>query len=131
MTKTDTSIENSAVKSEMDQIKFDATDQRLGRLASAIAVALMGKDRSDYAPNKIAPVQVVVDNVDQLDISDKKASEKTYQSYSGYPGGLKEVSMNKVIEKKGKAEVLRKAVLGMLPKNKLQKPRILNLIINE
>lgn len=114
-----------------EQIKFDATGKRLGRLASDIAVALMGKNRADYTPNKVANIEVVIDNIGQLDISDKKKSEKTYQSYSGYPGGLKEFPMSKVIDKKGYAEVLRKAVLGMLPKNKLQKRRMMNLTINE
>ncbi len=115
---------------EKNQIKLDATGQRLGRLASEIAVILQGKGRADYAPNKVASVEVTVSNLDKLDLPDSKMT-KEYQSFSGYPGGLKISTMKQVVAKKGMEEILRKAVNGMLPKNKLQKLRMKNLIIEE
>jgi len=114
-------------ETQKETIKLDATNKRLGRLASEIAVILMGKERADYAPNKVADVVVEVENVDQLDITEKRLNSKIYESFSGYPGGLKRVPMKRVIEKKGHEEILKQAVKGMLPKNKLQKQRLLNL----
>ena len=109
-------------------IKLDAANKRLGRLASEIAVLLQGKDRADYAPNKVAPVEVVVSNINALEITEAK-KDKIYESYSGYPGGLKRRTLSQVVERKGVEEILRKAVNGMLPKNKLQKLRMQNLTI--
>jgi len=114
---------------EMTTISVDATGQRLGRLASEIAVMLQGKNRADYAPNLSGSTVVMVENISKLEVSDAKKATKEYQNFSGYPGGLKVENMSKVIEKKGMGEILRKAVLGMLPKNKLQKVRMGNLVI--
>lgn len=108
---------------------IDATDKKLGRLASAVAHVLLGKDTTAFAKNTIAPVSVVVENVDALDISDKKMETKIYDRYSGFHGGRKEESLREVIEKKGTAEVLKKAVYNMLPGNRLRNERMKNLII--
>ncbi len=99
---------------------LDATNKKVGRLASEIAVLLMGKNRSDFARNKIPDVTIDVENTSKLSIDPKKMDQKEYVSHSGYPGALKVTSMSKMIEKKGNKEVLRKAILGMLPKNKLR-----------
>lgn len=99
---------------------LDATNKKVGRLASEIAVLLMGKNRSDYAKNKIPDVTVDVENTSKLFIDQNKLEQKKYYTHSGYPGGLKEESMAHVVEKKGTKEVLKKAVMGMLPKNKLR-----------
>lgn len=115
----------------MKEINFDAKDKKLGRLASELAVVLMGKDEPEYAANKVAAVKVLVKNVSLLNITEKKMSEKIYDSYSGYPGGRKEVAMKKLIEKKGYTPVLENAVFGMLPKNKLRALMMKNLIITE
>ena len=104
-------------------------EKKLGRLATKISVILMGKDEPSFEKNIVSKVKVNVENISLLDISKKKMEKKIYQSYSGYPGGLKEKTMKQVVDKKGHGEILRKAVLGMLPKNKLQSERIKNLNI--
>lgn len=108
---------------------IDAQGQRLGRLASEVAVLLMGKQLPDFARNKVAPVSVTVENIDLLDIAPKKKEEKKYDHYTGYPGGRREYNMDKVIADKGHAEVFSKAVYGMLPGNKLRPLMMKNLTI--
>jgi large subunit ribosomal protein L13 len=115
--------------SNIKEIKMNIAGKKLGRVASEIAMTLMGKDMPDYTPNKVANVKVVVGGVDELAFTDKKLSEKEYQRYSGYPGGRKVFNMAHVVESHGAAEVLRKAVYGMLPANKLRKLMMKNLII--
>lgn len=108
---------------------IDATGQRLGRLASSISHILQGKDRTDFAKNTIAPVSVFVENVDNLDITDRKKETKIYDRYSGYHGGRTEETLEELIAKKGVSEALKKAVHNMLPGNRLRKERMKNLII--
>lgn len=110
---------------------LDATGKRMGRLATEIAVILMGKNRSDFSRNKIPELELEVTNASKMSIDTKKKRDKSYVSHSGYPGALKTVSMQQVIESKGEKEVLRKAVLGMLPKNKLRAQMIKNLTITD
>ena len=111
--------------------KIDATNAKLGRVATEVAHVLMGKDDTDFAKNKVIDTVVTVDNANAMDISDKKLNQKQYQRYSGYPGGRKVKLMKQVVEHKGMTEILRKAVNNMLPNNKLRKPRMKNLIVNE
>ena len=115
----------------MKEYNFDAKDKKLGRLATEIAVALMGKDDPSFAKNVVADVKVTVKNASLMDISEKKKSTKVYDSYSGYPGGRKEIVAKKLIEKKGYGELIRNAVWGMLPKNKLRSRMMKNLEISE
>lgn len=110
---------------------IDARGKRVGRLASDIAMKLIGKDAAAYVPNKVADVTVTVSGVSNMDISDSKRNGEVYKRYSGYPSGQKVETMKKLIERKGYAEVLRQAVYGMLPNNKLRKERMKNLEINE
>jgi large subunit ribosomal protein L13 len=110
---------------------IDASGKRLGRVASEVATILMGKDQSDAVKNIVIPVSVKVENVSRLIISEKKRNETEYTFYSGYPGGLRKVSMQKIIDKKGVSEVFRKAVYGMLPSNRLRTKRMKNLTISE
>jgi large subunit ribosomal protein L13 len=110
---------------------FDATDKKLGRFATEIAMALMGKNDPAYLPNAEPKNKAVISNAGKLAIPAKKLKEVKYARYSGYPGGLKMVPMEKVVEKMGYSEVLRKAVYGMLPKNKLRNYMMKNLTINE
>ncbi len=111
------------------EITFDATGKRIGRLATSIAHTLLGKDRTDFARNTVAPVTVSVENVDKMDISDKKARTKIYDHYSGYHGGRKEQTLEEIVAKKGHSEILKMAVYNMLPGNRLRKARMKNLII--
>jgi large subunit ribosomal protein L13 len=110
---------------------IDAKGGKIGRIAAKAAHILTGKNLTSYARNTFPNVSVVIENTSKLDIPEKKLTEKVYKRYSGYPGGLYEKSMGQIIEKKGKGAVLRTAILGMLPKNKLKAQMIKNLIIKE
>jgi len=103
---------------------IDATDRPIGRVATEAAVILLGKNTPHFAKNIVAPVTLTIENADKLKISEKKRSQKEYQRYSGYPGGLKIASLQDLIDKKGYDEVLRKAIYGMLPSNKLRAQRM-------
>jgi large subunit ribosomal protein L13 len=110
---------------------IDATNQKLGRVASRAAALLMNKDSVDFARNKMPESKVVVENASKLSITEKKLLQSTHARYSGYPGGLTKEPLRKVIEKKGYREVLKHAISGMLPKNKLRAKMLLNLTIKE
>lgn len=108
---------------------LDATGKKMGRVAAEAAHVLMGKNVPSFKKNVSAEVTVKVLNVDKLDISQRKAQSKVYTRYTGYPGGLRKETLSDVISKKGEKEALWRAVYGMLPGNKLRKPRMKNLII--
>jgi large subunit ribosomal protein L13 len=108
----------------MKKYTIDAKGRAPGRIATEVAVLLMGKNRTDFARNTIPEVQVEVVSASEMRITEKKKAEKTYSHHSGYPGGLKTHSMKHVIATKGGKEVLRRAIYGMLPKNKLR-PRMM------
>lgn len=110
---------------------FDATGKIPGRLAAELAVLLMGKNRPDFAKNVVTDVEIEVTNANSMSFDAKKLIDKKYASHSGYPGSLKLPSMKQMIDKKGGKEVLRRAVLGMLPKNKLRPRMIKNLKITD
>ena len=110
---------------------IDAQNKKLGRIASQAAVILMGKNRPDFVRNAIPAVKVKITNAGKISITNKKMEDTTYKNYSGYPGGLRERNMKKVISDKGMKEVLRIATKGMLPKNKLRDRMMKNLIITE
>ncbi|SCU88698.1 LANO_0D02828g1_1 [Lachancea nothofagi CBS 11611] len=102
-----------------------AQDKRtLGRLASSIALTLIGKHKPVYHPSQDCGDYVVATNCQQLRVTGHKFDQKTYWSHSQKPGHLKQVTMRKMVENKGHGEILKKAVSGMLPKNKLRKPRL-------
>ncbi len=109
--------------------EIDAQGKKLGRLASQIASILMGKNRTDFARNAIPDIKVKVSNASKIFVSNKKMDSKVYKNYSGYPGGLKERTMKKVVSDKGMKESLRIAIKGMLPKNKLRDRMMKNLTI--
>ncbi len=110
---------------------LDAQNKKLGRIASQAALILMGKNRTDYVRNAIPTVKVKIVNAGKLSMTNKKMEEKVYKNYSGYPGGLRERTMKKAAADKGFREVLRIAVKGMLPTNKLRPRMMKNLIITE
>lgn len=107
---------------------IDATGKPLGRLAGEVALILRGKNKANYLPNKPGEDKVMIQNISQIKITGKKMKDKVYSWHSGHPGGFKQATMTEVIEKKGFQEIFRRAVLGMLPKNKLRKIMIKNLI---
>jgi large subunit ribosomal protein L13 len=108
---------------------IDARGRTLGRVASEAASALLGKKSAHYVQNLVIPTDVNVINVGKLILPEKRIKGKTYQHYTGYPGGLRETPMATMIEKKGIEEVMRTAIDGMIPRNKLRKDRMKRLTI--
>lgn len=107
---------------------IDAADKVLGRLAVEIAILLRGKHKVDFAPHKDIGDFVNVKNIKKIRFTGRKKAQKKYYRHSGYLGGLKEITLEKLFEK-DPAQVLEKAVFGMLPKNKLRKKQIKRLNI--
>ncbi len=107
---------------------IDATNKVLGRLATQIALLLRGKHKPDFTPNKDTGDFVVVENVDKIKLTGKKLKQKVYYHHTGYLGSLKETPLKKLFEKKP-GEILKRAVFGMLPKNKLRAKQIKRLKI--
>ena len=110
---------------------LDAQGKRIGRVATEAAVLLMGKNLSSFARNIVPNVKVEITNTGKAVIDEKKKLQKTYSRYSGYPGGLKQPTMEQVIAKKGHKELFKEAIAGMLPKNKLRAKMMNNLKITE
>jgi len=108
---------------------IDAKNKNMGRLATEIATILQGKKNPNYEPRLAGEDRVIVKNVDGMTISGKKETDKVYYHHSGLMGGIKEETFEEVVVKKGKREVLKRAVMRMLPKNRLQNPRMKRLII--
>ncbi len=106
----------------------DAEGQTLGRLASEIAKVLRGKNKPQYTPHVDVGDFVVVVSADRLVVTGKKAEQKVYRRHSGYPGGLKTTSYERMMERRPE-EVLRKAVYGMMPKNRLARRQMRKLKI--
>ncbi len=109
----------------------DAKGRTLGRVASEASHALLGKRSVHFVKNKVLPVTVTIVNAKKLLIREKQLKEKTFRRYTGYPGGLREANLGELIEKKGIAEVVRRTVDGMLPRNKLRKERMKRLIVTD
>lgn len=105
---------------------IDVSGQYVGRIATKIARLLMGKQKVAYTPHIDAGDYVVAINTDGLKISGKKADQKIYFRFSGYPGGLSR-TLYKDLFKKDSGQVLKNAVWGMLAKNKLRDKKIKRL----
>jgi len=105
---------------------IDAQDQTLWRLATKIAVILKGKNKASFAPHIDNGDYVIVTNCDKFAVTGKKLTDKMYYRHSGYLGGLKEISLEDLLEKKP-TKALELAVSGMLPKNKLRKEMLSRL----
>lgn len=110
---------------------IDATNKKLGRVASEAAAILNGKNSTDFSRNTVTHSTVVITNASKADISEKKLLQKKYVRYSGYPGGLRSPSMKNVIDKKGYEEIFTLAVYGMIPSNKLRSKIMKNLTVKE
>jgi large subunit ribosomal protein L13 len=105
---------------------IDATDQVLGRIATKAATILSGKHRPNYAPFLITGDHVVVINAGKVRLTGQKLESKVYRWHTRYPGGLKEIKASKAINTEPEL-LIREAVLGMLPKNKLRKRMVARL----
>lgn len=100
----------------------DAAGQVLGRLATRVARVLIGKDKAEFTPHLDCGDHVVVINAAEIRMTGAKVEQKMYRSHSGYPGGLKEIPARRLKEQRPEV-VVREAILGMLPKNKLRAHR--------
>ena len=96
----------------------DATDVALGRLASEVAKVLRGKNKPIFTPHIDCGDYVIVINAEKVEVTGKKRKEKIYKRHTGYPGGLREITFEKLQAKKPE-EIIRHAVKGMLPDGKL------------
>ena len=112
-------------------ITIDAQGKTLGRVASAAAHAILGKHKTSFAKHKIEGEEVTVINAAQIALSGAKKQDKKYVRYSGYPGGQKTENYAMLVGRRGEAEAIRRAVLGMLPKSRLQANRIKLLTIKK
>jgi large subunit ribosomal protein L13 len=111
-----------------DWYVVDADGKTLGRLATAIADTLRGKNKPQYTPHVDTGDFVVVVNAEKIAVTGKKLDEKIYYRHSGYPGGLKQRTLRAQLDRRP-TEVLRKAVKGMLPRNRLARQQITKLKI--
>lgn len=108
---------------------IDAQHKTLGRVASEAAKVLMGKDKATFAKHMLAGEEVKIINAAKVRLSGNKTLQMKYIRYSGYPGGQKEETYAMLIARRGHGEAIRRAVKGMLPKNKLQSRRLKLLTI--
>jgi len=114
--------EAEALKVGAQWFVIDATNQVLGRLATKAARLLIGKDKPVFTPYLDSGDHVVVINADKVKMTGNKVEQKVYHSHSGYPGGLKAVPAKRVRESRPEW-LVREAIVGMLPKNKLRARR--------
>ncbi len=106
----------------------DASGKILGRLAGEIAMTLQGKTTPDFDPARLSKNKVTVYNTDRIRVTGKKSLQKLYRHHSGYPGGLKEESLERMLLRDSRVAV-RHAVTGMLPKNRLRPRMLKNLLL--
>ena len=120
----------NAKPGEIDRLWYvvDAEGKTLGRLATQIADTLRGKGKPEYTPHVDTGDFVVVVNAEKIAVTGKKLDDKIYYRHSGYPGGLRERSLREELARRP-TEVLRKAVKGMLPRNRLARAQITKLKI--
>lgn len=110
---------------------IDAEGKALGRLASEVAALLNAKNSVEFVKNRVADISIKVINASKVKVTGNKMNVSVHKSFSGYPSGLKERPLKHVVENKGYSELIKHAVRGMLPKNKLQDVRMKNLVVEE
>jgi large subunit ribosomal protein L13 len=116
-----------SAKKEAKWFLINAQNIALGRICTRAAIILRGKDSPDYTPFFESGNRVVITNASQALLTGRKLRQKTYFSHSGYPGGQK----IRTVEKMGWKKVVRNAVYGMLPKNRMRDKLIINLYVYE
>ena len=122
---TQVAKENEVIR---DWFVVDINDQVLGRIASEIATILRGKHKAIYSPSVDTGDFVVVVNADKVKLTGNKSADKMYYRHSGFPGGIKSITAEKLLEKRPE-DLIKKAVKGMLPKNSLGRQLIKKLKI--
>ena len=111
---------------QRDWLVVDAEGQTLGRLATRIADALRGKRKPEYTPHIDTGDFVVVINAEKIHVTGNKLEQKRYWRHSGYPGGIKSRTLAEMLDRRPE-EVIRKAVKGMLPRNRLARRQLTKL----
>jgi large subunit ribosomal protein L13 len=111
---------------ERDWLVVDAAGQTLGRLATQVADVLRGKRKPEYTPHCDVGDFVIVVNAEKVAVTGNKRQEKRYYRHSGYPGGLRSRTLNEMLDRQPE-EVIRKAVKGMLPRNRLARAQLRKL----
>jgi large subunit ribosomal protein L13 len=111
---------------ERDWVVVDASGQTLGRLATQIADTLRGKKKPEYTPHCDVGDFVIVVNAEKISVTGKKRENKRYYRHSGYPGGLRSRTLQEMLDRRPE-EVIRKAVKGMLPRNRLARAQLVKL----
>ena len=111
---------------QRDWYVVDAEGRTLGRLATEIADTLRGKGKPQYTPHVDTGDFVIVVNAEKIHVTGDKLAQKTYWRHSGYPGGIKSRTLAEMLERRPE-EVIRKAVKGMLPRNRLARQQLTKL----
>jgi large subunit ribosomal protein L13 len=111
---------------ERNWLIVDANGLTLGRLATQIATALRGKRKPEYTPHVDTGDFVVVINAEKISVTGNKRAEKLYYRHSGYPGGLRSRTLEEMLERRPE-EVIRIAVKGMMPRNRLSRKQMTKL----
>jgi len=114
---------------EKNWVVVDAEDVVLGRLASIIAMRLRGKHKPSYTPHMDDGDHVIVVNAEKVKLKGKKRTQKTYYWHTGYPGGIKERTADKILDGRFPARVIEKAVQRMIPRGPLGRQAMRNLHI--
>ena len=117
------SLKKSDIKKKW--VLIDAKDAVLGRLAVISANILRGKNKPEYSPNQDCGDNLIIINSDEIHLKGKKADNKIYYRHTGYPGGIKETSPNKMIEKNKSDEMIRLAIKRMIPRGAIGKTTII------
>jgi large subunit ribosomal protein L13 len=107
-------------------VLIDAKDAVLGRLAVYSANVLRGKNKTNYTPNQDCGDNLIIINSDKVVLTGKKSSEKVYYRHTGYPGGIKETTPEKMIEKDKSNEIIKLAIKRMIPSGPLGKKQLSN-----
>lgn len=107
---------------------IDAKGETLGKIAARISIILVGKDKAEYTLNQNWGDKVVVINAEKVKVTGKKTTDKLYIHYTGFPHGLRTETLGHLMSRKP-TEIIKRAVSGMLPKNKMRKQRMANLYI--
>ena len=111
-----------------DWYVVDATEKTLGRLSTEIANRLRGKHKPEFTPHVDTGDYIVVVNAEKVKVTGNKSTDKLYHHHTGYPGGIKSITFDKLIDK-APERIIEKAVKGMMPKNKLSKAMMSKLKI--
>ena len=114
-----------------DYFTIDASGKSLGRVASQAAAYLRGKHLRNFEPARASGAKITVSNVSKINFSAKKLDQKKYYRHSGFLGGQKVETARQIVQKKGYADILSRAIYGMLPKNRSRDKIIKNLTIKD